>query len=232
MQSGKVLRMPMLWGDKSIHLTPTKLSCKEIRRRIGFKLEGFWGIICKTAYTVRKSTFMGAQLFIFRMVAWFEWVWAQCKTVLMVLVSHMCHSSRTWPGNSDTKSRSQQFCRDSQASPSQRKPDIQKTWKPASLCTACPSCMPVFRCIRFIMHVQITWFITMVYYQMQQGRHIQNLLDLLHIHGTSVSTHTFLLRLLRRKYRIHTQTSGFTLVLYFSEWVQTKTSGIRQMQLL
>lgn len=77
---------------------------------------------------------------------------------------------------------------DCQASQSWCKPDIQKTWKMASLCTTCPSCKPAFRCIRLITHVQITWFIAMVYYQVQQGQHhVQKMLDLLHVHGTSAS---------------------------------------------
>lgn len=116
------------------------------------------------------------------------------KNNVQALVSHTSHSPWTCFGNADMKRGSQQFCQDSQASQLRWKPDIQKTWKMASLCTACPSCMPAFRCIRFIMHVQITWFTAMVYYQVQQGQQcVQNTLDLLHIHGTSASTHNHLL---------------------------------------
>lgn len=115
------------------------------------------------------------------------------KNDAQALVSHMSHSHWTCPGNSDMERGSQQFCQDSQGSQSRWKPDIQKTWKMASLCTACPSCMPAFRCIRFIMHVQIAWFIAMVYYQMQRGQqHVQNMLDLLHVHRTSASAHNHL----------------------------------------
>lgn len=115
------------------------------------------------------------------------------KNDAQALVSHMSRSCWMCPGNSDMKRGSQQFCQDSQASQSRWKPDIQKTWKTASLCTACPSCMPAFRCIRFIMHVQITWFIAMVYYQMQQGQqHVQNMLDLPHVHRTSANAQNHL----------------------------------------
>lgn len=124
----------------------------------------------------------------------------------------------TCPGNADMKRGSQQFCKDSQASQSWCKPDIQKTWKMASLCTTCPSCKPTFRCIRFIMHVH----------------------NLIYCHGLlpgaarpapcsenvgftarswdicECMQSPFLLRLPWRKYGNHTQTSGFILVLYLS----------------
>lgn len=131
---------------------------------------------------------------------------------------HTCPSPWTCPGNTDIKRECQQFCQNSQASHSQWKPDIQKTWKTASLCTACPSCMPAFRCIGFIMHVQITWFIARVYYQVQQGQqHVQKVLDLLHVPRTSVSTHNHLF-----SWDFLGGNTGTILKLLHSLWFRTR----------
>lgn len=189
METESILRMLMPWSCKSIHLTHIKPTLES-----RFELVRIRGIIHKLwlKLTERAPLWVwGCLYFQSGIVAWMST--GTLKNDAQALVSHTSHSRWTCPGNSDMKRGSQQFCWDSQASQPRRKPDIQKTWKTASLCTACPSCMPAFRCIRFIMHVQITWFIAVVYYQVQQGQqHVQNMLDLLHIHGTSVSAHNHL----------------------------------------
>lgn len=155
----------------------------ELTKNACWQKEHLYG--CGVNYIWRRLYFQGGIL------AWISM--GTLKSNVQALVSHRSHSPWTCSGNADMRRGSQQLCQDSQASQSQWKPDIQKTWKTASFCTACPSCMPAFRCIRFIMHVQMTWFIAMVYYQVQQGQqHVQNMLDLLHVHGTSASTHNHL----------------------------------------